>query len=671
MAYSTLISEVKNGVIPKVDQIILDEFHRCGAPEWGRGVNTLLEQNQDAKVLGLSATPIRYLDKNRDMSDEIFDGNIVFQMDLTEAVARGILHFPFYINGIYKLDSDIKRYEKKINSLNDNTLKEELTKKLELAKRQLKHSTKLDELFYKYIRKKDSKNIIFCKDRKHMEQMIEEADKWFSKVNSEMDIYSVYYEKKNNEETLRAFYHSDNSHLKLLFCIDMLNEGFHDPNIDNIIMLRPTISPNLFIQQLGRGLSLGISNVIIFDIVNNARSGKNIRMFIEKVKRKRKLLQKKDKIERNSIENFEILDEVREVFNTLTDIEDMLQTYTSKEYKITLIEEFYRINNRLPKKNEKYKNISIGNFLVSIKMKKVKVTDGQLNRLLKLGFTMKKIDYENEKEYKIKLIEEFYKENERLPKKYEIYKEYKIGLFLYNIKRQNIKVDEEQLNRLFKIGFKMEKVDYEKGKEEKIKLLEEFYKEYRRLPKQKEKYKGIALGRFVDGIKNGTTSITEKQLERLQKLGFIISKKKYNKNKEEKLELLEEFHKKYGRLPYQSEKYKDVSIGEFLASLKRMQTSLNNKQIERLLLLGFKAEIRDVKLDKQLKKIEEFYSKNGRLPSPGEALHREKEKVGDILLSIKSGNIAITEEQLLRLKNIDASLTREDVTLVKHIYVKK
>ena len=504
-----------------------------------------------------------------------------------------------------------------------------------------------------------------------MEQMIEEADKWFSKVNSEMDIYSVYYEKKNNEETLRAFYHSDNSHLKLLFCIDMLNEGFHDPNIDNIIMLRPTISPNLFIQQLGRGLSLGISNVIIFDIVNNARSGKNIRMFIEKVKRKRKLLQKKDKIERNSIENFEILDEVREVFNTLTDIEDMLQTYTSKEYKITLIEEFYRINNRLPKKNEKYKNISIGNFLVSIKMKKVKVTDGQLNRLLKLGFTMKKIDYENEKEYKIKLIEEFYKENERLPKKYEIYKEYKIGLFLYNIKRQNIKVDEEQLNRLFKIGFKMEKVDYEKGKEEKIKLLEEFYKEYRRLPKQNEKYKGIALGRFVDGIKNGTTSITEKQLERLQKLGFIISKKKYNKNKEEKLELLEEFHKKYGRLPYQSEKYKDVSIGEFLASLKRMQTSLNNKQIERLLLLGFKAEIRDVKLDKQLKKIEEFYSKNGRLPSPGEALHREKEKVGDILLSIKSGNIAITEEQLLRLKNIDASLTREDVTLVKHIYVKK
>lgn len=139
MTYSTLMSEVKKGIIPKVDQIILDEFHRCGAPEWGKGVQALLEENKDSKVLGLSATPIRYLDKNRDMSDEIFDGNVVFQMDLTEAVARGILQFPLYINGIYKLDSDIKTYEKKISNLNNNSLKEKLTEKLELAKRRLEH----------------------------------------------------------------------------------------------------------------------------------------------------------------------------------------------------------------------------------------------------------------------------------------------------------------------------------------------------------------------------------------------------------------------------------------------------------------------------------------------------------------------------------------------------
>ena len=87
------------------------------------------------------------------------------------------------------------------------------------------------------MKKKNSKNIIFCKDKKHMDQMIEESYKWFSKVNSEIDIYSIHFEKKDNEEKLLEFYNSNNSHLKLLFCIDMLNEGFHDPNIDNIIML--------------------------------------------------------------------------------------------------------------------------------------------------------------------------------------------------------------------------------------------------------------------------------------------------------------------------------------------------------------------------------------------------------------------------------------------------
>ena len=52
------------------DYIILDEFHRCGARVWGQGVENLLAMYPDAPVLGLSATAIRYLDNQRDMSDE-------------------------------------------------------------------------------------------------------------------------------------------------------------------------------------------------------------------------------------------------------------------------------------------------------------------------------------------------------------------------------------------------------------------------------------------------------------------------------------------------------------------------------------------------------------------------------------------------------------------------
>lgn len=76
------------------DYIVLDEFHRCGAQVWGAGVQAVLEQYPDVPMLGLSATNIRYLDNQRDMADELFDGNIASQMSLGEAIVRGILNPP-------------------------------------------------------------------------------------------------------------------------------------------------------------------------------------------------------------------------------------------------------------------------------------------------------------------------------------------------------------------------------------------------------------------------------------------------------------------------------------------------------------------------------------------------------------------------------------------------
>ena len=65
-----------NGAEDKYDLIVLDEFHRVGAQKWGKAVQKVIDENPYAKVCGTSATPIRYLDKSRDMSDEIFHGNV-------------------------------------------------------------------------------------------------------------------------------------------------------------------------------------------------------------------------------------------------------------------------------------------------------------------------------------------------------------------------------------------------------------------------------------------------------------------------------------------------------------------------------------------------------------------------------------------------------------------
>ena len=84
----------------KPDFIVLDEFHRAGAEQWGRGVKKLLSTYPEAPILGLSATNIRYLDNQRDMADELFDGCIASEMTLGEAIVRGILNPPKYVLSI-------------------------------------------------------------------------------------------------------------------------------------------------------------------------------------------------------------------------------------------------------------------------------------------------------------------------------------------------------------------------------------------------------------------------------------------------------------------------------------------------------------------------------------------------------------------------------------------
>jgi len=79
--YAKLMIQTEEQVAEiKPDYIVFDEFHRCGAAEWGKGVQRLLDAYPDVRMLGLSATNIRYLDNRRDMADELFDGNVASYM---------------------------------------------------------------------------------------------------------------------------------------------------------------------------------------------------------------------------------------------------------------------------------------------------------------------------------------------------------------------------------------------------------------------------------------------------------------------------------------------------------------------------------------------------------------------------------------------------------------
>ena len=340
------------------DNIVLDEFHRCGAQEWGRSINTLLNNNPNAKVLGITATPIRYLDDNRNMAEELFHGNIASEISLTDAISSGILPMPTYISAVYSFKEDMDRIQAKINRFENPEYKEVFQKKLDEARRMLENAKGLPEIFEKHIPNKSGKYIVFCRDYEHMQKMIAESKQWFSKVNLNVDIYSVYSEqgRENNKQNVSSFESSTNDHIKLLFSIEMLNEGVHVEDVDGVIMLRPTISPIIYLQQLGRALSVGHNaHPIVFDIVNNINCHKSIYEVYEEVKKK--VLSNHNGNTQNDndeidLEEFKIIDELKQ----FSDFLDMLDSSLSRdtltkskcEMVVQKIIEFKNNNGRMP-----------------------------------------------------------------------------------------------------------------------------------------------------------------------------------------------------------------------------------------------------------------------------------------------------------------------------------
>ena len=129
------------------DYIILDEFHRCGAEQWGQGVRRLRELYPRARVLGLSATNIRYLDNQRDMAGELFDGNIASEMTLGESITRGILNPPRYVLTVFSLRNDRKKYETRIRRTKSALTRDKAEKLLDALRRALEQAEGLDVVF--------------------------------------------------------------------------------------------------------------------------------------------------------------------------------------------------------------------------------------------------------------------------------------------------------------------------------------------------------------------------------------------------------------------------------------------------------------------------------------------------------------------------------------------
>ncbi len=308
------------------DGLVLDEFHRVGARIWQNNILKFLRLFPDVPILGLSATAIRYLDDQRDMAEELFNGNVASEMTLGEAIVRGILPAPKYVMAAFVYQNELDRLKKKIYSRRNKAVRDAAEKYYEALRRTLEKADGLDVIFDKHMDKRTGKYLVFTSNIDAMRECMSHVAEWFGKVDEKAHVYSLY---SLDRETLKSFDEfkadTDTSHLRLLFCIDALNEGIHVDDIDGVILFRPTVSPIVYKQQIGRALSAGKSHTpIIFDIVNNFESLYSIGSIEEEMRAAITYYNYCGDGEQIVTDRFKVIDEVRDCRMLFNQLEETL-----------------------------------------------------------------------------------------------------------------------------------------------------------------------------------------------------------------------------------------------------------------------------------------------------------------------------------------------------------
>ena len=240
--------------------IVIDEFHHAVNDQYQRIVNYFKPQF----LLGLTATPERMDGRN---IYEICDYNVPYEISLKEAINKGML-VPFHYYGIFD-DTDYSKLHIVRGRYDEKELNETYIGNVHRY-----------ELIYKYYYKYGSRQALgFCCSKEHAREMAREfSSRGISSVAVFSDASGEYTEKRNV-----AIQKLKNGEIRAIFSVDMFNEGVDITSVDMVMFLRPTESPIVFLQQLGRGLRKcrGKEFLTVLDFIGNYEKAGRVRFLLE------------------------------------------------------------------------------------------------------------------------------------------------------------------------------------------------------------------------------------------------------------------------------------------------------------------------------------------------------------------------------------------------------
>ena len=333
--------------------VIFDEFHRLGARTWGPRCEVLSEyiERNNGKIVGLSATPVRFLDYERDMSLEFFNDNVIYGADIVNAMLKGILPLiKKYIACYYGYEEDIKKL---LNDIDEKKIRVSKHIKEIISNKSNKYS--IEQIIKKetFEMSENQKWVVFFRSKDELERFVDVIGNWFNYPATVYTLHS-YQSTKENIGIIEEFNNKETG-VNVLLTIDMLNEGIHVKNVNGVILLRKTISPIIFMQQIGRCLSFKGKEPYIFDFIGNYRNltaykyGMNIYKLIDEVNNSLTDIETVDKsiMVRGSERKIIVKNYCEELEKIFEELKKLLNASQGKSYlfsneEIDIIKKYYK-----------------------------------------------------------------------------------------------------------------------------------------------------------------------------------------------------------------------------------------------------------------------------------------------------------------------------------------
>lgn len=227
------------------DYIIIDEVHRAGAQSY----QDIVDYFKPKFLLGMSATPERSDDFD---IYEMFDHNIAYEIRLIQAMEYNLL-CPFHYYGITDMTIDGIEIDDKSEF---NILTSELRVDYIIEK--------INEYGYSGDR---IHGLIFCSRKDECEKL----SQLFNMRGYKTIALTGDSSEEMRQKAIDSLESNDENSLDYIFTVDIFNEGIDIPKVNQVVMLRPTESAIVFVQQLGRGLRKNDSKeyVVIIDFIGN------------------------------------------------------------------------------------------------------------------------------------------------------------------------------------------------------------------------------------------------------------------------------------------------------------------------------------------------------------------------------------------------------------------